>query len=75
VVFRARLAGPVPAQPTSPEIEEVTWHLSDDLPELQPEAVGALVALARIATGDLAGRLEGLLGHGHPGRGRATPSA
>lgn len=59
VVFRGRPRGPVPATELvsrSPEIVEVRWHPSDDLPELQEEAAEALVTLARSATGGLAMR-------------------
>jgi 8-oxo-dGTP pyrophosphatase MutT (NUDIX family) len=75
VVFRARLADDATPHPTSPEISDVAWRRPDDLPELQPEAVGAMVSLARVATGDLAGHLEALLGADHPARGRGTASA
>lgn len=34
--------------PTSPEIDEVRWFLREELPQLQHETVGALVALARL---------------------------
>ena len=50
VVFRARPADgadPDDVRPCSPEIEEVRWVPPDALPELQHEASGALVALAR----------------------------
>lgn len=50
VIFRARLApgqDPSVAAPGSPEILEVRWFSPDDLPELQHETSGALVALAR----------------------------
>ena len=50
VVFRARPAEGADLSalvPTSPEILELRWVPRDDLPELQPEAAGALVALAR----------------------------
>jgi 8-oxo-dGTP pyrophosphatase MutT (NUDIX family) len=52
IVFRARLApgeDPSAAAPCSPEIVEVGWHPADQLPELQHETSGALVALARSA--------------------------
>jgi 8-oxo-dGTP pyrophosphatase MutT (NUDIX family) len=52
LVFRARLdAGqdPASASPQSPEIVAARWFPVDDLPELQEEASGALVALARSA--------------------------
>jgi ADP-ribose pyrophosphatase YjhB (NUDIX family) len=50
VVFRARpVAGTDPdgARPCSPEIIEVRWFPRDQLPELQHESVGALLALER----------------------------
>lgn len=52
VIYRARLAGgqdvdEVP--PRSPEILEARWFGLDELPELQAETAGALVALARHA--------------------------
>jgi 8-oxo-dGTP pyrophosphatase MutT (NUDIX family) len=50
VVYRARPAegeDPDGARPSSPEIVEVRWFAPDALPELQHEASGALVALAR----------------------------
>lgn len=50
VVFRARPApgvDPDGAVASSPEIVEVGWFPSDALPDLQHEASGAMVALAR----------------------------
>jgi len=50
VVFRARVArgvDPVSAAPSSPEILQVGWFPGDSLPDLQHEASGAMVALAR----------------------------
>lgn len=50
LVFRARPApgaDPDRVQASSPEIVEVRWFDRNDLPELQAETVGALVALAR----------------------------
>ena len=50
IVFRGRPApgvDPDSAQPASPEIVEVRWFPADDLPDLQHEASGAMVALAR----------------------------
>jgi 8-oxo-dGTP diphosphatase len=50
VVFQARLApgvDPDTAAASSPEIVEVAWYPSDALPDLQHEASGAMVALAR----------------------------
>lgn len=52
LVFRARLApgqDPHSVQPGSPEIVAARWFSPDDLPELQHETSGALVALARSA--------------------------
>lgn len=52
LVFRARLApgeDPSAAIPRSPEIVAARWFPVDHLPELQEEASGALVALARSA--------------------------
>lgn len=52
LVFRARLASgqdPDAASPRSPEIVAARWFPVDLLPELQEEASGALVALARSA--------------------------
>ena len=50
IVFPARPApgvDPERAAPASPEIVEVRWFAADDLPDLQHEASGAMVALAR----------------------------
>ena len=50
VVFRARPArgvDPQSAVAASPEIVEVAWFPEDALPDLQHEASGAMVALAR----------------------------
>ncbi len=52
LIFRARVApghDPADASPRSPEIVAVRWFPLDDLPELQHETSGALVALARSA--------------------------
>lgn len=52
LVFRARLAAgvdPDDARPGSPEIVRAEWFAPDALPELQHEASGALVAIARSA--------------------------
>jgi 8-oxo-dGTP diphosphatase len=54
VVFRARPANgtdPTIVVPSSPEIVEVAWFPADDLPDLQFETSGALVALARRSIG------------------------
>ncbi|MCU1462924.1 MAG: putative MutT/NUDIX-family protein [Acidimicrobiales bacterium] len=50
VIFKARPApgtDPASVRPTSPEITEVRWFPPRELPELQHEAAGALVTLAR----------------------------
>jgi 8-oxo-dGTP pyrophosphatase MutT (NUDIX family) len=50
VVFRARPApgfDPRAVAPASPEIVELKWFPIDDLPDLQFETSGALMALAR----------------------------
>jgi 8-oxo-dGTP pyrophosphatase MutT (NUDIX family) len=52
IVFRARPATGQASDglvPRSPEIVEVDWFPADELPELQFETSGALVALARSA--------------------------
>ena len=52
VVYRARLRDgedPDGARPGSPEIVEARWFPVSELPELQHETSGALVALARSA--------------------------
>ncbi len=51
VVYRARLArggDPDRATPLSPEIKSLRWFPRSELPELQHETAGALVALGRI---------------------------
>lgn len=58
IVFRARLApgvDPASARAASPEILELAWFRPDDLPDLQFETSGALVALARRAVTPSAG--------------------
>ena len=50
IIYRARLANgtsPDAVCPTSVEIVEARWFPADELPELQHETAGALVALAR----------------------------
>ncbi len=50
VIYKARLgvgADPDAARPSSPEIVAVGWFPPDELPDLQFEASGAMVALAR----------------------------
>ena len=49
LVFRARLVDDVEARSVSAEILEVRWFAPDELPELQFETSGALMALARAA--------------------------
>jgi ADP-ribose pyrophosphatase YjhB (NUDIX family) len=50
LVYRARPRDPAAEpRPTSAEILEVRWFAPDDLPELQFETSGALMALARAA--------------------------
>ena len=51
VIFRARPEAPSDTEvaPRSPEITEARWFPVDQLPELQLETSGALVALARSA--------------------------
>ena len=51
VIFRARLANgtsPDAIKPGSVEIVEARWFPGEELPELQHETSGALVALARV---------------------------
>ena len=47
VVFRCRTDQADDARPVPPEVVEVGWFDRDRLPDLQHEAAGALVALAR----------------------------
>jgi 8-oxo-dGTP diphosphatase len=52
VVYRCRVADgvdPDAIRSSSPEILDARWIARDELPELQPEAAGALIALARAA--------------------------
>lgn len=48
VIYRCTTAQPDRARAMPPEVTEVAWFAPDRLPELQHEAAGALVALARI---------------------------
>lgn len=48
VVYRCRTDEPDGVRAMPPEVTEVAWFPADGLPELQHEAAGALVALARI---------------------------
>jgi 8-oxo-dGTP diphosphatase len=60
VVFRGRPApgaDPDAVEPRSPEVSDVRWFPANALPELQPEAVSALVALARSEVPRGSGRL------------------
>jgi 8-oxo-dGTP diphosphatase len=62
VVFRGRVPDgddPALARPQSPEIVDARWFPPDELPELQAEASGALVALARSARAPQAVPLPG----------------
>ena len=59
IVFRGRPAegqDPETARPRSAEILEVGWFQADDLPDLQFETSGALMALARRALAPDSGR-------------------
>lgn len=47
VIFRCRTDEPDAIAATPPEVTEVRWFPPEALPELQHEAAGALVALAR----------------------------
>jgi ADP-ribose pyrophosphatase YjhB (NUDIX family) len=49
VVYRCRTGEPDRVRAVPPEVVECRWFPPDALPELQHEAAGALVALARIA--------------------------
>jgi ADP-ribose pyrophosphatase YjhB (NUDIX family) len=51
VVYRCRTDEPDRARAVPPEVTAIAWFPRDGLPELQHEAAGALVALARV-TGD-----------------------
>jgi ADP-ribose pyrophosphatase YjhB (NUDIX family) len=55
VVFRCRTAEPDGARAVAQEVIEVGWVTRDHLPELQHEAAGALVALARSGAHNLPG--------------------
>lgn len=54
VVYRCRTDEPDQARAVPPEVTAVAWFPRDGLPELQHEAAGALLALARV-TGDSIG--------------------
>jgi ADP-ribose pyrophosphatase YjhB (NUDIX family) len=64
IVYRGRPSAgedPEQARPRSPEIVEAGWFRADDLPDLQFETSGALMALARRAV--------------HPDQGRDAASS
>ncbi|HEX4905648.1 MAG TPA: NUDIX domain-containing protein [Acidimicrobiales bacterium] len=48
VIYRCTTPEPDRARAMPPEVTEVAWFAPDHLPELQHEAAGALIALARI---------------------------
>ncbi len=63
VVFSARpIDDPDLAAPTSPEVVELAWFPPDGLPQLQHEAAGALVALARTRGWPTVSDVPGLTG-------------
>lgn len=47
VIFRCRTSEPDNVRPVPPEVVQAAWFEPDSLPDLQHEAAGALVALAR----------------------------
>jgi len=64
IVFRARPADGAhlgEIAPASPEIEALAWHDPEELPELQSETAGALVALARASAAPQSPALPALL--------------
>lgn len=65
VVFaaRPRSSAAAPARPVSVEIAEVGWFLPGSLPVLQPEAAGAIAALARWEQAAQAAGQAGVDGH------------
>jgi 8-oxo-dGTP diphosphatase len=74
VIYRARIAAGCDwqdARPMSPEILEIGWFSPNELPELQFEASGAFVAMARSALGSMA--IDVLGGTAGTARTRATP--
>lgn len=54
IIFRARVSDAAgdAVEPRSPEILEARWFPRDQLPELQPETVTAIIALARATPPD-----------------------
>jgi 8-oxo-dGTP diphosphatase len=74
VIYKARPAhgaDPDAARPRSPEVSDVRWFPASALPQLQPEAVGGLVALARSEAPRGSGRLP-VTPIGSPSATRAT---
>jgi 8-oxo-dGTP diphosphatase len=74
VIYRARPArgaDPEAVRADSPEVSDVRWFPANSLPQLQPEAVGGLVALARSEVPRNSGRLP-VTSIGNPGATRAT---
>jgi ADP-ribose pyrophosphatase YjhB (NUDIX family) len=55
VVYRCRTEEPDRVRAIPPEVTQAAWFLPDELPELQHEAAGALVALARVTGTSLEG--------------------
>ncbi|MEA3020495.1 MAG: hypothetical protein QOI47_2019 [Actinomycetota bacterium] len=47
VIFRCTARDPELARPIPPEVTAIGWYQPDELPDLQHEAAGALVAIAR----------------------------
>jgi 8-oxo-dGTP diphosphatase len=77
VVYRARPAhgaDPDAVEPRSPEVSDVRWFPANALPQLQPEAVSALVALARSDVPRGSGPLP-VMPIGSPSATRATGGA
>jgi 8-oxo-dGTP diphosphatase len=74
VIYKARPAhgaDPEAVRPRSPEVSDVRWFPANALPQLQPEAVGGLVALARSEVPRGSGRLP-VTPIGSPSTTRAT---
>ncbi len=64
IVYRAEPIGDADLEavgPSSPEIVEARWFPRDELPELQHETAGALVALARSSRSPQAPSVDALL--------------
>jgi 8-oxo-dGTP diphosphatase len=74
VIYRARLSSgqdPADVPATSVEIREARWFPADELPQLQHEAVTALIALGSSATGGAATTDPGSREAGDEARGTA----